>query len=123
VSRAQQDRQLKITAVAYGALLASPEPWVSSVTAQQLAEERLAREGIRWPWTFRPLAFAMRRLVREGLAHERWVPYRGTAKTKEYRREYALLERLYGPENGSATSLAGQLAAIMGSRINDRIRL
>lgn len=126
MSRSHTTRQIKITTVAYGALLAAEEPWISAIAAQQLAEQRLAAEGIRWPWSFRPLAFALRRLVREGLAHERLVPYRGTAKSREWRREYALLERLeglYGESEPAPLSLAGQLAAMMGPREIDRVRL
>lgn len=41
---------------------------------------------------YRPLAFAFRRLVERGLAVEKVVTYRGTARSKEERREYRLAD-------------------------------
>lgn len=41
---------------------------------------------------YRPLAFAFRRLVERGLAVERVVTYKGSARSKEERREYLLAD-------------------------------
>lgn len=50
---------------------------------------------------YRPLAFALRRLVVAGVVEERLVQYRGTARSKEYRREY----RLRAPRGPAVTAL------------------
>ncbi len=55
--------------------------WVSATAAAG----RLGAE-------YRPLAFAFRRLVERGLAVEKVVTYRGTARSKEERREYRLAD-------------------------------
>lgn len=41
---------------------------------------------------YRPLAFAFRRLVERGLAVERVVTYKGSARSKEEKREYRLAD-------------------------------
>lgn len=48
--------------------------------------------GERLGVAYRPLAFAFRRLVERGLAVERVVTYRGTARSREERREYRLAD-------------------------------
>lgn len=80
--------RVKHTLVALAAIKEADE-WVSAIEAAQNAE-RLARErlGINWPWSWRPVAFALRRLAALGIVEERIVTYRGQHRTKEHRRQY-----------------------------------
>lgn len=83
----------EVTAIAaYVALTMSEDGWVSAVTATALAADRMEKVGLRWSWSYRPMAFALRRLVRAGLAQERTVSYRTRHKANEMRREYRLNE-------------------------------
>jgi len=41
---------------------------------------------------YRPMAFAFRRLVERGMVEERVVTYKGTARSREERREYKLAD-------------------------------
>ena len=78
-SRAYRSTQARTEAAALLLLASEPDKWMSAVP---LAEQ----VGTKW----RPLAFALRRLVERGLAQERIVTYRGTARLQEERREYRL---------------------------------
>lgn len=99
--------QQNIAVVAYGVLASSEEPWLSAIEVETIAKAELREKvGIEWPWSYRPLAYALRKLARNGLVQERLVPYRGTHRSTEYRREYCLTERVASP-----VSLLGQLSA------------
>lgn len=78
-SKAHRLAQGRMEAAALLLLASEPDEWMSAIP---LAEQ----VGTKW----RPLAFALRRLVERGLAQERIVTYRGTARLREERREYRL---------------------------------
>ncbi|AVR89027.1 hypothetical protein [Thauera aromatica] len=81
----------KATIAAYGALKAAGG-WVCAIEAAELARKMLAErvQLYAWPPSYRPIAFGLRRLVLIGEAQERIVIYRGSARSKEERREYRL---------------------------------
>lgn len=88
----QREMRQKATIAAYGALKAAGG-WVGAIEAAELAR-RLLAERVRmydWPPSYRPIAFGLRRLVLIGEAQERIVTYRGSARSKEQRREYRLM--------------------------------
>lgn len=90
---AQHPKEL-ITVAAYAAMLIAEREWLSAIEATSVLEERLrASFGVAWPWSYRPVAFALRRLARAGFVQERITYYRGRHRSKEERREYRLVER------------------------------
>ena len=63
--------------------------WLTAIEVTALLAWRLERaHGVRYSWSYRPVAFALRRLVRKGIIEERVVTYRGKSRSKEERREY-----------------------------------
>lgn len=65
--------------------------WLTAIEVAALAKWRLERqEGVEYPWSYRPVAFALRRLARKGVVEERIVTFRGAHRSKEERREYRL---------------------------------
>ena len=63
--------------------------WLTAIEVAALVKWRLERrEGVEYSWSYRPVAFALRRLARQGIIEERIVTYRGTHRSKEERREY-----------------------------------
>lgn len=83
----------RLTAVlAYATLTTRPDEWVSAVDLTQTVEQRMPEVGLpAWQWSYRPIAFALRRLVKCGLARERTTFYRSKHKANEPRREYQLI--------------------------------
>ncbi len=83
----------QINVATYAVLLNTDSDWVSAVEATDLLERSLLTVcGAVWPWSYRPVAFALRRLVKAGLVQERITTYRGKHRSKEERREYRLLK-------------------------------
>lgn len=63
--------------------------WLTAIEIAALLTWQLERaHGVRYSWSYRPVAFALRRLVRNGIIEERVVTYRGKSRSKEERREY-----------------------------------
>ena len=63
--------------------------WLTAIEVAALVKWRLeSQEGIEYSWSYRPVAFALRRLARQGIIEERIVTYRGKNRSKEERREY-----------------------------------
>ena len=63
--------------------------WLTAIEVAALVKWRLEeKEGIEYSWSYRPVAFALRRLAKQGIIEERIVTYRGTHRSKEERREY-----------------------------------
>lgn len=81
----------KVALIAIACLREAQGEWRCAVELEAIARHLLPdKTGVAWPWSYRPLAFALRRLARAGLAQERIIQYRGTSRTKEDRREYRL---------------------------------
>ena len=88
----RRQRKQKVTVAAYAALTAGEGAWMSAIEVTEvLTKKLLSACGIVWPWTYRPVAFALRRLAQLGLAEERIVTYPGTSRSVEERREYRAL--------------------------------
>lgn len=82
--------------------------WTSAIQAAERARLK-----------YRPLAFGLRRLARAGYVEERIVTYKGTARSKEERREYRLaqcaevafnpfLPQVKAPPKGAARRVRGR---------------
>ena len=81
----------KVAIVALAALREAQGGWWSAIEVEAVARRLLpAKVGVEWARSYRPIAFALRRLARAGLVQERIIQYRGTARTKEDRRQYRL---------------------------------
>ncbi len=74
--------------LAYVALLCCDEEWIGAV---QLADSM----GYR----YRPLAFALRRLVQRGVVEETVVPVRGKARATETQRRYRVAAPVSQPQD------------------------
>lgn len=63
--------------------------WVTAVQATSLVAAAVReRLGVEWPWSYRPVAFALRRLVRAGLVEERVELRKTPHKYRDTVREY-----------------------------------
>ncbi len=84
----------QINVATYAVLLSAEDrDWLSAVETTDLLKCKLpALFGVAWPWSYRPVAFALRRLAKAGLVQERVTTYRGTHRSKEERREYRLMK-------------------------------
>lgn len=78
---------------AYGALMSASETWMSAIEVTNVLKKHIEMAGGTLKRSYRPIAFALRRLAKRGLVQERIVYYRGTARTREERREYCLAEK------------------------------
>ena len=71
--------------------------WLTAIEIAALLTWQLERaHGARYSWSYRPVAFALRRLVRNGIIEERVVTYRGKSRSKEERREYRVMVEMEG---------------------------
>ncbi|NMG46581.1 hypothetical protein GO613_00460 [Azoarcus communis] len=116
----------KVAIVALAALREAQGGWWSAIEVEAVARRLLpAKVGIAWPWSYRPIAFALRRLARAGLVQERIIQYRGTARTKEERRQYRLItdersaERLNPFELRAVAPPPGASRRIVGRGMRD----
>lgn len=63
--------------------------WLTAIEVAALVKWRLEeKEGIEYSWSYRPVAFALRRLAKKGVIEERIVTYKGAHRSREERREY-----------------------------------
>ncbi len=88
----------EIDAAVYAALSSVDSDWLCAVEAADLLKHSLcATFGAAWPCSYRPVAFALRRLAKAGLVQERIATYRGKHRSKEERREYRLFKAQTAP--------------------------
>lgn len=116
----------KVAIVALAALRETQGEWRCAIEIEDIVRRLLpAKVGVEWPMSYRPIAFALRRLARAGLVQERIVQYKGTARSKEERREYLLIgdersaERLNPFELRAVAPPPGASRRIVGRDMRD----